>query len=142
MIGDINTPVRTAIRTALQGNVTYNAAVVNVYSEQNFQDEDLFILLTTQTETDESDKTYENKRATIIIDVVHEVSAGVTFDVVDNVAGQIMAIMQPSRTTTITIPGLQVLNLKRLSSNTLNIPNADKNIMRRLLRYEMILIEN
>lgn len=141
---DINTPIRTAIRTALQGYVTYAATTVNVYSEQNFQDESLFILLTTQTEADDSDKTKHNTKATIVIDIVHEAVQGVTYDVVDNVAGQVMGLMQPSRTTTgLTNPtGLQILNLKRLSSNTLTIPNADKNIMRRLLRYEMTIIEN
>jgi hypothetical protein len=133
---DVNKAVREAIMTAL--------ADYDVYHEHNPDElKTEYILLTTQTETDNSNKARFVTKGTILIDIVH-ITDGVTYDSVDVTAGEVMEIMQPTTTTNglINPSGLTILNVKKLSSTPLTLIAAGRNVMRRILRYEYTVCEN
>lgn len=132
---DVNKKVREAIMTAL--------SAYDVYHEVNpNESETQYILLNTQTEEDASNKARFTTVGTILLDIVH-ISSGVTYDTVDTTASAVMNILQPTpQTTGLTSPaGLQILNVKKLSSNSLTLKAAGRNVMRRILRYQYTVVE-
>lgn len=141
---DVNKKVRESIMTALDETITYDD-VIPCYHEINpNENETLYIILNTQTEEDNSNKSAFVTTGTILIDVVHNSGQNVTYDVVDTVAGEIMEILQPTvKTHGLTNPtGLTIVNVRRLSSTYLTINDSSGNVMRRLLRYEYEVQQN
>lgn len=135
---DVNKAVRTAFMTALDETITVDGVPVPAYHEENPNEEEtLYIIMNSQTEEDNSNKGAFETIGTILIDVVQKTD-GVTYDTVDDVAGSIMNLLQPTpQSHGLTDPsGLQVWNLRKLSSQTLTFSSEEGNIMRRLLRYE------
>lgn len=141
---DINKPLREAFMAALDETITYDSTDIPAYHDQNpNEDENIYIILNTQTEEDISNKAKFFTTGTLLVDVVHKTD-GITYDVVDTIAGEIMNILQPTpQTNGLTDPsGLQIINLRKLSSTPLTIPSPEGNVMRRLLRYEYKVAEN
>jgi hypothetical protein len=122
--------VREAIVTALSG-------LGNVYHEINpNESESTYIIISGQEDFDTSNKAKFVKRGTVLIDIVHKMD-GYSYDVVDELADDVIAIMQPTiNTNGLTVTGYTVLNLKLAASNHLSLPSAGRNVMRRILRYE------
>jgi hypothetical protein len=138
---DINLAIRQGFFSALDGNISYDGNDVNIYSEINPNTgENLYIVLTTQTEEDTSTKSSFDTFATILVDIVHKQNRGTaTWDVVDNVAGQVLDLIQPTVGSFISSPdaNLQFVNVKKQSSNTLSQTTDAEQICRRLLRFSL-----
>ena len=142
---DINLAIRQAFYQALNTNVSFDGNDVKIYTSFNPNTgENLYIVLTTQTGEDVSTKSSFDTFATILIDIVHKQDRGFAeFDTVDDVAGQVLDIVQPTRSTHISSPDadLQFLNVKKQSSNTLSQTTDTNNICRRLLRFSLQVTE-
>lgn len=142
---DINLAIRQGFYQALNTVVTYGGNDVKIYTSFDPTITDtLYIVLTTQTEENINTKSSFDTFATILIDIVHKQNRGTaTFDVVDNVAGQVMNIIQPTRSTSISSPdaNLQFCNVRRQSSNTLSETTDVNQISRRLLRFSLQVTE-
>jgi hypothetical protein len=128
-MNDVNKYIREQIVTAI-------GSIAPVYHEHNpNEDEDLFIILSQQTEEDRSNKARFGTRGSILIDIVH-IDEGITYDTVDDVAGQVLDAILPA-------PGAMLgdaINVKRASSTNLTLPSAGRNVMRRLIRLEYTMI--
>lgn len=118
--------LRSAIYTALNGNITYNSVNVPVYDERvpGNTTSNLFIALSTQQETDidENDCTWVTD-STIDFDIVNKTMSEVSKDINDTVYESVLEILLPTRLTVglSTPSGFQLLNGKRLSSITQNL---------------------
>jgi hypothetical protein len=139
---DTGTVVATAFVTALDGNLTYDGGNVPVYAEINPNKENYYCILSTQTEEADNNKKSFNTECTILVDVVAR-ETGVSYDSANNIAGQVKNIICPTRGSSI-VSGdnsFQFVNVKFLSSNQLMIPNGNENLMRRLLRFQLTVLE-
>jgi hypothetical protein len=122
---DINKYIREQIVTAI-------GTIAPVYHEHNPNEtEDLFIILSQQTEDDISNKAKFGTRGSILIDVVH-INEGITYDTVDTISGQVLNAILPTPVSKLG----NAINLKRVSSTNLTLPSAGRNVMRRLIRLE------
>lgn len=139
---DVNKVIREQIISALSG-VTYEGQAVPLYHEQNpNENESLYIILSTQTEADNSNKCRFSKICTLLLDIVHRVD-GCTYDAVDTVANSVLSTLQPTPQSSgvASTAQLDIALLKRISSTTLTLPAATGNLMRRLLRYQFTVTE-
>ena len=120
---DTMKPIRTAVYTALNGNITYDSTAVPVSDEKTGYGNtaNLFIVLTTQQETDESTSEAFITKSTIEIDIVHKTGSEVSKDAIDDVYQSMMQILIPSTSTIgLTVPGtFQFQNATRENSITM-----------------------
>lgn len=118
--------LRSAIYTALNGNVSYNAVNVPVYDERvpSTTTSNLFIAFSTQQEQDveEQDSTWVTD-SFIDFDIVNKTASEVSKDINDDVYEDVLEILFPTRLTIgITVPsGFQFLAGRRISSITQNV---------------------
>ena len=138
--------LRFAIFNALSGNITYNSQNVPVYDEkQNVSGtENVFILLSTQQETNQDTSESFITRSSITFEVVCKTGFEVSKDVVDDVYQSVMEILLPTtQTIGITVPsGFQFLNASRESSNTITLDlSTTESIIRRLTTLVFIIVQ-
>lgn len=143
---EVSGKIRQAFYSALNGNVTVSATPIPVYSDFNpNENEDKYILLSTQTEADIRNKKKFITDGTILIDIVHIQQAGaLEKDTLDTMAGQIENIVDPTISSNgLSAPsGVQFLNIKKLSTNDITLPSANNTVVRRLIRYQLTVQEN
>jgi hypothetical protein len=139
---DVNQAILEAFTTTLDNSVTYNSTNVPVYCEFNPNGDDIYILLSSITTDDGSNKGCFISNCTILIDIVHKSGTSVTYDAVNDVADQVSDLIQPTpQTHSITYPPFDIVNVRRLSTQSLTLNSAGNNIMRRLLRYSLQVYE-
>jgi hypothetical protein len=140
---DVDQAILEAFTTALDGNVSYSSSNVPIYCEFNPNAEDIYIILSTVTGDDNRTKSSFGTNSTILIDIVHKSGTSVSYDVVNNVVGQVLDLIEPTTATSLTSPDpdLRFANVRRLSTNTLTLTSAGNNIMRKLLRYSLQVFE-
>lgn len=135
---DVNTPVKAGIIQALSG-LTFNSEPVKVYDDFNPNEESIYVLISEQTDSDNSNKSKFVTDGTVLLDIVHHSTTETGFDTVDRIAKDILQTLQPTPATngvTLADAGLQLVRFRKSSSNTLSFKLSEESIMRRLIRYE------
>lgn len=97
---DIGQKLRKAYYSALSGNITYSGKTVPVVDEKlesNIADNDLYVLFTTQNETDANNKSYFARECDLVMTVVNQRKATNTKEAVENVSSQILTILFPTK---------------------------------------------
>lgn len=135
--------LRHAVFNALNGNITYDGNNVPVYDEKN-ENEDIYILLSNQQETNEDTDSYFMTRSTIDYEVVCRTGFSVSKDAIDDINEDILEILIPTQNTTgLTIPsGFQFLNVRRESSRTLSLEiSPTESIVRNITTISATIIQ-
>lgn len=140
---DAHQALRTAIWAALDGNLTAvfdgSNSEIPIYDEL-VQDTNsqIYVLLTTQTGIDESNKHRFNTEATQEIQIVHKTGLSVDKRVLDDVAGQIFEILWPTPQSDglIQQSGFQIHSLRKQSDNYINMAiDSTNTLMRRIITF-------
>lgn len=99
LMQDVNTPVRKAWYTLLNGNLSYGGLNVPVQDEKLKEVNSIYkhyVILAEQTSTpDESKQGYE-RQVTINLDIVTKTDNSVSKSIADNIANQILNLLYPT----------------------------------------------
>lgn len=134
----------------LDGNITYSGKTVKVYKEDTPEDLDEtatqsehYILLMAEGETDQSNKRSFVNDTVVLVDIVTKFNNNVNRTVVDNIDGQIGALIltAPYQTGLGTQSGMQILNVKRESANYLHEGDNIKKYYRKVSRYNSRILQ-
>ena len=140
---DGHKPFRTAIWAALNGNLSADfdgsGNNVPVYDE-NVTDTapNLYLVLSTQSGTDESNRHSFNTEATQEIQIVHKTGRSVDKRVIDDIANQIFEILWPTPLTDglVQQAGFQIHTLRKQNDNYLNMQiDSTQTLMRRIITF-------
>jgi len=98
-----------------------------------------YVILSTQTENDNSTKTTFDSDCTILIDICSRQKNAVTKDTVDDMADAIVNAVKPSTTTKLTdsFTEFTLINVRRLSSNTLITNTSTGYLVHKLLKFSL-----
>lgn len=137
---DVQNLLRRGIYQALSGYIS-----VPVYDEVPHDDtENRYVILSTQTNEQDPTLTHFQHDATILIDIVDRQQQSVTKDYVDDVAGEILALIFPAVGTNgiAAQAGVTFHSARVESDNSLNfsLSNAEI-IIRRLIRISVKISE-
>lgn len=121
----------------LNGNLSYDGQEVKVYLEDADNDDAYhYVLIRTESESDDSNKTSFVTNPIIIIDIVTVHSISVRRSVADNIDNQIRQLVFPNRKSNLpALSGLQITNVIPQSSNYLNEDNGTVRYYRKLTRF-------
>lgn len=139
---DVNYILRKAYFQALNGVVSWNVVPLPVYDK--FAPNDAvypYIILSTQTDVEDSVKNCQGHEATMLIDVVTGFTGEVNSAQMDNICGQIQGIINPISPRIILGGGFQLIRTRKISDNTLESQNGVWKVLRRLLRFDHIIHE-
>lgn len=124
--------------------MTYAGSAVPVVDSivTNESEQDMYVILGSQTTVETSNFDSFDFRATINIDITHKSGYSASKDGVDNVAQQIFNIIQPTVKTNGLIPqtGVQFSNVRKIADNYLSFTLANVgNVVRRIVTYEVLV---
>lgn len=143
---DIDGVIRTAIYSALNGNLSYNSINVPIFDEAPTQAQTApYLILSTQTDTNTSNNARNVHEGDILLDIVTIQSAFVNKEIAETISNQIQAIIQPTVTGNgLTLAGSYTLTyIRRESSNYLPMLQSDTaKILRKIIRYQFRIQEN
>ncbi len=121
---DTQKPLRHAVYNLLNGAITYDGNTIPVFDEKKkaTSNANLFILLSTQQETDDNTSDAFITDSSIDIEINHTTEFEVSKDAIDDVANQILSLILPTPTTDgLTAPeGFQFTLVRRTSSISRN----------------------
>jgi hypothetical protein len=108
--------LRHAVFQTLNGNVTYNGSNIPVYDEKRLlgDQDNLFIILGSQRESDDSPDEYFITNSSIDIEIQHRTEFEVSKDAIDDVSDQVLQIIMPTPYTN----GFPVQNLFQINGVT------------------------
>lgn len=138
---DIKLPLRTAYFQLLNGAIIYNAGIVPVSTDiKKLADgpASTYIILSNQSGGDISTFSSFNDQEEIVIDVVCKAKTRVNKEIVDTVAGQILALVIPSPGKNGLPPqaGIQIDCVQKTVDKELDLVlNASTTVNRRLLTF-------
>lgn len=135
---DIGKVIRTAIVTALDGNITYNSINVGIFDEAPTEAQTQpYIILSTQTESDASNNARFVTEGSILLDIVTIQGASVTKEIAENISDQILDILQPTVTTTgLTLQtGFSLTYFRKESATYLHATTNTSQMLRKVLRF-------
>lgn len=119
---DTQRPYRMAIFNTINGLITLNSIVVPVYDEKKkaTSTANIYILLSTQQETDFSTSDAFITRSSIDIEIIHRTEFEVTKDDIDEIADQFLQLVMPTPdTNALPVQNLfQIINMVRTSTIT------------------------
>jgi hypothetical protein len=127
----------------LSGNVSYEAATVPVFSNDEMHDEPLQVVIAEYSDTDASNKhTFQGSGSQVIEVVALEKTA--MRRKVDEVGELVMNLIKPTtQSSLLNSPDFQVFIEGRPSINHIIEPSGDGDkIVRLILRYNFLIIEN
>jgi hypothetical protein len=140
---DTQKPLRMAMFNLLSGAIAYDGNTVGVYDEMNDND-DVYILLSTQQETfDETSDTFIT-RSTINLEVVAKTGTTVSKDVLDDISDDIYTLLRPTTSTTglVNPSGFQIHNVFRESATTQVLQvSPTQSILRKLITIVVTITE-
>ncbi|CAL1518203.1 DUF3168 domain-containing protein [Chitinophaga sp. MM2321] len=133
---DTNYSVRKAYFQALQGFVIVGLTAIEVYDKMAPNNAVYpYIILSTQTDTDNSVKECFGHECTMLVDVVTGFNGAVESEMLDSICGQILNRINPSGQRLTLTNNLQLISTKLISDNTIEGQNGVWKILRRLLRF-------
>ena len=139
--------LRHAVFNALDGQITYNSVAVPVVDEKirNSAPSDLFIVLSTQTETPvERNSSSYNTVSSIDIDIVQKTGTEVSKDAIDDVCEDMLEIIFPAISSIgLTVPsGFQFQEGYRESCSTsLVVISETQSILVSRVRLTFIIVQ-
>lgn len=120
----------------LDGQLSYNLQDIKVYKEDaSNSDKYHYVLLRSESETDESNKSSFVTKPIVIVDIVTIHPISVQRSIVDEIDEQIRQLLFPTRQCALLTTGLQILNVKPLSSSYLNDSDGTKKYYRKVTRF-------
>lgn len=140
---DVKQPVRTAFFLALNGHLSYNSENVPVSDDMipsAYAKQKVYVLLSSQTSNPKNTFSGWASEETIDLDIIYKASAYGAKEPLDQVAGQIMAILNPSITVNglSAQPGVQFLNVIVKADRYLPLSlNQSNTLERRILTYSV-----
>lgn len=117
--------LRKAVYNCLNSNITSLNGVVGVFDEKRKVSEttNLYILLSTQQETDNNTSDAFMTDSSIDIEIVHKTGFEITKDAIDDISDQILSLIIPqpdSAAGLVPDPLFQIQNVRRTSTITRN----------------------
>lgn len=137
---DVKQPVRKAYFDLLNGPLAFGGSPVPVVDDvKKLGDSStIYVLLSNQTGTDASTFQTFDSEETIILDIVYKAGARTSKEVVDNIAGQIFALVLPAPGVTglISGPGVQINCVKKSDDRYMTLAlNSSNSVVRRLITF-------
>jgi hypothetical protein len=120
--------LRHAIRDLLAGQLSWDGTAVPVYDEKkrDKQSADLFVILSTQQETDNNTDTSWTTDSSIDIEITHKTEFEVSKDAIDEISDQILEILLPTPDGPgWEVGGFLIQNIRRSSTITRNFSVTD-----------------
>jgi len=121
----------------LEGQLSYNSLPVNVYMGDPDNDEEShYVMITAESETDDSNKHSFITRPVVVIDIVtiHDVSINRT--IVEDIDGQIRGLLFPTRKCALpALADLQITNVVAEGGSYLPEDDGTKRIYRKVTRF-------
>lgn len=135
-----------AVYNALNGNITYNLNGVPVFDEKRkiTDTSKMFILLSTQQESDDDTSDAFITDSSIDIEVQHRSGFEVSKDAIDDISDQILQIIMPTpQTNGLTAPsGFQITLVRRISTVTRQFQITDANtIIAKIIRITCKIVQ-
>ncbi|PUZ21805.1 hypothetical protein DCC81_24775 [Chitinophaga parva] len=140
---DVNYLVRRAYFQKLNGALLYNGAPVPIYDRFAINSAVApYVILSSQTDTEEGTKNNQGHDATILVDIVNRGEA-ISSMVVDSIAGQVLALINPLHGWQALDlgPDLQLLRTTKISDQPLEAQSNTEKVIRRLMRFRHIIHE-
>ena len=132
---ELSKALRTAYYQLLSGNVSINGNPVPVYDAFAPVTDYPYIILSSQTSTEEEQKTGKGHDATILIDIVTGSMDMIGRAQSEDIAEQVENIINPDSMQDINVQGYQVVSTIRESDGDLFNKNDSIYIYRKLMRY-------
>lgn len=133
--------LRAKIGSLLTGSVTYNAAVVPVYGNDEDHDDLLQIVIGDYADGDDSNKTHFQSTGTQVIEVI-SIQPTAAKKTVDAVGELVMNIIHPTtRSETMSGTDFQVMVQGRPSINHLVEHGETDKAVRLIMRYNLLIHE-
>lgn len=130
--------IRKAYYDLLVG-IEYNSIEVPIYDElADNEDSDFYVILSTQDDSDESNKNCFITDHTITIDIVTRFATAARKYPSEIIADQILGLVVPSTQTTglVSPSGLQFTSVRLLSSQSLSVEQlGNYKVVRKVLRF-------
>lgn len=140
---ELSKAIRTAYFTALDGNITHNAAVVPVYDAFAIPDGVTYpyILLSSQTSVQGNLKRCKRYNASILIDIVTGSTDPIGRSDAEDIAEQIEDIVNPDSFSDLDLNsnGYDIGNTSRGGDNDISDKNNIYYIYRKLITYDHII---
>lgn len=140
---DAHKPLRTAIWAALDGQLTIDfngeGSLVPVYDEQvTDRGQNVYVLLTTQSGVDDSNRSHFNQTSTQEIQIVDKTELSVDKRRVDGIANQVFEILWPTTHSDglVQQSGFQIHSLRKQADNYLSLQiSLTQTFMRRIITF-------
>ena len=134
MMVDYDTKVRAGYNQVLNGAISYELGVIPVVDEKldtQISEHDIYIKLSSQQGQQQNNKKYFAATCTVNIDIVQRTKSVGGKLVVDDVAGQVVQLLFPTRTTTaITLSSPLKLTISELqNTNTEPLRQIDSGFL-------------
>jgi hypothetical protein len=131
--------IRKAYFDLLDGNIEYMGNPVNIYDELHEDgDEDYYVILSTQDDSDESTKQCFTTEHQITIDIVTRFLTSARKFPSENISDQILGFVLPTTQTAglLSPVGLQITSVRFLGSNSLSVEQiGNYKVVRKILRF-------
>jgi hypothetical protein len=131
--------IRKAYFDLLDGNIEYMGSPVNIYDELHDEgDEEFYVILSTQDDSDESTKSSFHTEHTITIDIVTKFLTSARKFPSENISDQILGLVLPTPQTAglLSPAGLQITSVRFLGSNSLSVEQiGNYKVVRKILRF-------
>jgi hypothetical protein len=131
-------PLIDAWYEMLAGNVFYNSAEIPVYKGDIPEEETgHYILLRTESESDQGNKSSFVDQTVMIVDVVTKFNNNVDTSIANDIDGQISTLARPTPSTNglLTVSGLQFMNVVRETSSYIHERDGVNVYYRKVSRY-------
>ena len=138
-MNEVSDKIRTAIYTALNGNITYNSQTIGIFDEAPPTTAAVnYILFSTQAEDDQSNNSRFVTEGYILLDIVSIQSEFPNKSVLESISNSILTILRPTVTTYgITLPaGYNLTLFRRESANSIPmLQSSTGKVLRKVLRF-------
>lgn len=142
---DVKQCVRTAFFQALTGELSYNTVAVPIVDGlKDPSDATLYVILAGQSGAQKNTFTGWASEESIDLDIISKTDSRGAKEPLDQVAGQILAIICPAvdRSGIVPQPGLQIINVRLDGDRELALSlNSSNTVTRRLLTFKMLVAQ-
>lgn len=144
---DTQKPYRLAIFSKLDGNVIYNGNQINIYDEKKKVGarDDVYILLSTQQESNNDTSDTFITRSSIDIEIVQRTGSEVSKDEIDDIGDAVLQILcpEPESADILTLNGFQFANLYREKTITRAVEiSPTETIIRKIITMTCSIVQS
>lgn len=138
---DVNFELRKAYYSALQGTISVNVydEIVPVDAVSKDANSFKYVLLSTNTNVSDNDKTEHGWDNTLLIDVVTGYHRFPGRKENDDICAEILPIIYPASNSYLTVTGFKIITTEIIGNETIIEPSDTHTIVRRLIRVRNII---